>query len=158
MAPVLNRFRPNNFQPRRKVLNFVNKSNKQTQVKRLQPIFYEPNNTKVIQPNVQVSEPIKEAVEPIVEPVARELSKPIEPRRSKRVRTILASRPAQEALSAQEPPARRHQPPRNTLAGFPPVQPPPEAVPLGQGRPGQTSARHRRRSLLLVPGRPPRHR
>ena len=34
MAPVLNRFRTNNFQPRRKVLNFINKPNKQTQVKR----------------------------------------------------------------------------------------------------------------------------
>ena len=84
-----NWFRPNNFQPRRKVLNLINKSNKQTPVKRLEPIFYEPNNTKVIQPNVQVSEPIKEAVEPVAEPV-------VEPRRSNRVRR-------QKQLEIEEP-------------------------------------------------------
>ena len=62
MAPVLNRFRPNNFQPRRKVLNFINNKTKQIQVKRLEPTFYEPNNTEVIQPNVQVSEPLKKSL------------------------------------------------------------------------------------------------
>ena len=74
MAPVLNRFRPNNYQPKRKVLNFINKPNKQTPFERLQPAFYK---TKVIQPNVQVSEPVKEAVaEPVLEkPTSIELSK-----------------------------------------------------------------------------------
>ena len=45
MAPILNNFRPNKFQPRRKVLNFINYQNKKTPVKRLEPVFYEQNNT-----------------------------------------------------------------------------------------------------------------
>ena len=89
MAPVLNNFKTNNFQPRRGVLNFINNKTKQIPVKRLDPIFYEPKNTKVIQPNVQVSEPIKEAVEPVAEPV-------VEPRRSNRVRR-------QKQLEIEEP-------------------------------------------------------
>ena len=85
MAPVLNNFKPNNFQPRRKILNFINNKTKQTPVKRLEPAFHD---TKVMEPNVQVSEPIvKPVAEPVVEKqISRELSKPIEPRRSKRVR------------------------------------------------------------------------
>ena len=82
MAPVLNNFKTNKFQPRRRVLNFINYPNKTTPVKRLQPVFYKPNNTKVMEPIVEpVVEPI---VEPVVEPVARELSKPI--RRSNRIK------------------------------------------------------------------------
>ena len=69
MAPVLNNFKPNKFQPRKRALNFISNSNKQIPVKRLQPVFYEPNNTRVMEPNVKVSEPIKEAVEPVVEHV-----------------------------------------------------------------------------------------
>ena len=86
MAPILNNFRPNKFQPRRKVLNFITKQNKQIPVKRLKPVFHRPNYkiAPILEPAVEpVVEPI---AEPIAEPVARELSKPIDPRRSKLAR------------------------------------------------------------------------
>ena len=73
MAPVLNNFKTNNFRPRRKVLNFINNKTKQIPVKRLEPVFYEPNNTKVMEPNFQ----------PVVEPVVEQV---VEPRRSTRIK------------------------------------------------------------------------